>query len=225
MDSTKVIIALDTTDLKKIDSLLKDLKGVVSVFKIGMQSFTKYGVDIVKRVQDSGYKVFLDMKFFDIPNTVEKAVYSAMEHNIYMLTLHILGGKDMITKASEIKKDNKFPLLLGVTVLTSMDEKNLKDVGINIAPSEFVPYLAQYGKSAGLNGVISSPLEIEDIKKSCGRDFLVVTPGIRKEKTPDDQKRILSPKEAIDKGADYIVVGRPVLESQNPKEYIETIFI
>lgn len=225
MDTKKVIVAIDTTDLNKVDNLLKSLNKVISIFKIGMQSFTKYGVDIVKRVQDYGYNVFLDLKFFDIPNTVEKAVYSAMENNIYMLTLHIMGGKDMIRKATDIKGQSRYPLLLGVTVLTSMDEKNLMEIGIEKNIKDYVPHLAEYGKSSGLNGVISSPLEIEIIRKKCGNDFLIVTPGIRKEKSADDQKRVLTPKEAIEKGADYIVVGRPVLESSDPKKYIENIFV
>lgn len=225
MDTQKVIVALDTVDLKKIDNLLNNLKGLISIFKVGMQGFTKYGLDIVRRVQDKGFNVFLDLKFFDIPNTVEKAVISAMENNIHMLTLHILGGREMIKRAKEIKGSNNYPLLLGVTVLTSMDSSNLKNVGIEREIKSFVPYLAKYGQESGLNGVISSPLEIEDIRNACGNNFLIVTPGIRKERTLDDQKRVMTPKEAIDKGADYIVVGRPVLDSDDPKKYIETLFI
>ncbi|MCX7990710.1 MAG: orotidine-5'-phosphate decarboxylase [Proteobacteria bacterium] len=194
MDTDKVIVALDTIDLNKTDKILQSLKGMISVFKIGMQSFTRYGVDIVKRVQDSGYKVFLDLKFFDIPNTVEKAVFSAIENEIYMLTLHIMGGKEMIKRAKEVKEEKKTPFLLGVTVLTSMDESNLKDIGIEKPIDAYVPFLASYGKLAGLDGVISSPHEIKSIRKTCGDNFLIVTPGIRKEKVQDDQKRVLTPK-------------------------------
>ncbi len=225
MYTKNVIVALDTTDLSKIDFLLNKLKQLVSVFKIGMQSYTKFGLDIVKRVQDKGYNVFLDLKFFDIPNTVEKAVQSAMENNIFMLTLHTMGGQEMLKKAVSIKKGNIYPYLLGVTVLTSMDNSDLKEIGITKDIEQFVPYLAKMGKNSGIDGVIASPLEIEKIRNSCGEHFLIVTPGIRKELTTDDQKRTLTPLEAINRGANYIVVGRPVLESSDPVGYIERIFV
>lgn len=225
MDTNKIIVALDTSDLAKINNLLKALKHYTSIFKIGMQIFTRYGLDIVKRVQDHGYKVFLDLKFFDIPNTVSNAVYSAVENDIYMLTLHIMGGSEMIKMARDAKKEKKYPYLLGVTVLTSMVDENLLEIGIDKKIENFVPYLATLGKKAGIDGVISSPLEIETIRKSCGDDFLIVTPGIRKEKSNDDQKRVLTPKEALEKGANYLVIGRPILEAKNPVEYIENIFL
>ncbi len=225
MDTKKVIVALDTVDINKIDYLLANLKGIVSIFKIGMQSYTKFGLDIIKRVQDKGYDVFLDLKFFDIPNTVEKAVESAIENNIFMLTLHIMGGSEMLKRAVHIKKNYKHPYLLGVTVLTSMDNSNLKEICVSKDISDFVPYLANLGKSCGIDGVISSPLEIEIIRKICGENFLIVTPGIRKEISADDQKRTLTPSEAISKGANFIVVGRPVLEATDPVSYLERIFL
>lgn len=227
MDTKKVIVALDTTDLNKIKYLTENLKNLISIFKIGMQIFTKYGIDIVKRIQDKGYNIFLDLKFFDIPNTVEKAVQSAIENDIFMLTLHILGGKEMLERAMNIKKvsNKKIPYILGVTILTSFDSNSLKLLKINEDLESYVLHLAKLGKEAGLDGFICSPKEITLLRNEIGRNFLLVTPGIRKEITNDDQKRTLTPIEAINKGADYIVVGRPVLESKDPKKYIETIFL
>lgn len=219
----KIILALDTIDGTKIDYLLEDLRDYIEIIKIGYQTFIYFGHDIVKKVQDKGYKVFLDMKLHDIPNTVEKAVEAATKLNVHMLTVHIWGGEDMLKKASSISKQLNGPKILGVTILTSMDNNSLKKLNINHSVDNIVPFLANFGKNAGIDGVISSPQEIEQIRSICGDDFLIVTPGIRFSTGADDQKRTMTPEEAIKKGANYIVVGRPILELAKPSSFFDKL--
>jgi len=220
---SKIILALDTTDKSKIHHLLDELQDYIDIVKVGFQSFIHFGHDIVRMVQDKGYKVFLDMKLHDIPNTVEKAVEAASKLNVYMLTVHTLGGQEMLKKAVSISKQINGPLILGVTVLTSMDDNSLKEIKISEKTDSLVPYLARYGKHAGIDGVISSPHEIEKIRQACGNDFLIVTPGIRFKSGIDDQKRTMTPKDALNKGANFIVVGRPILEAENPISFFENL--
>lgn len=219
----KIILALDTIDEARIDYLLEDLRDFIDIVKIGFQTFIYFGHDIVKRVQDKGYNVFLDIKLHDIPNTVEKAVESAAKLNVHMLTVHIWGGEEMLKRASTISKQLNGPKILGVTVLTSMDDNSLKKLNFNQSIESIVPYLANFGKNAGIDGVISSPHEIEKIRHICGDDFLIVTPGIRFSKGSDDQKRTMTPQEAIEKGANYIVVGRPILELAKPSSFFDRL--
>jgi orotidine-5'-phosphate decarboxylase len=219
----KIIVALDTSDLNKIKFILKELAGYTKIFKVGLQLFTLYGSDIVKRVQDAGYDVFLDLKFFDIPNTVEKAVQSAILLDVKMITVHTLGGIEMMKRAADLSRIDGKSMILGVTILTSMDDNSLKELSFSKGTSELVPLLATCAQKSGVHGVISSPLEIEAIRNNCGKDFLIVTPGIRLTQTFDDQKRVLTPKEAFNKGADFIVIGRPILEADDPVKIIESI--
>lgn len=221
----KIIVALDTTDEKKIDELLNSLQNYISIVKIGFQTFIYFGHDIVKKVQDKGYQVFLDMKLHDIPNTVEKAVESAAMLKVSMLTVHISGGKEMLKRAADISKSLNGPKILGVTVLTSLDDNTLKELNFNKNISQLVPQFALYGKKAGIDGVISSPQEIEMIRNQCGSDFLIVTPGIRFTAGNDDQKRTMTPQEALKKGADYLVVGRPILEAKDPKSFFDMLVL
>lgn len=217
----KVILALDTIIEEKIDHLLDSLTDYIEIIKIGFQPFIYFGHDIIKKVQDKGYKVFLDMKLHDIPNTVENAIIAASRLDIYMLTVHIVGGSEMLQRASKISKQLKGPKILGVTILTSMDDNILKELGYNKKIDDIVPYFAKYGQSNGIDGVISSPKEIESIRNACGNDFLIVTPGIRLATSLDDQKRTLTPVEAFKRGADYIVVGRPILEAKDPRDFFD----
>jgi len=220
----KVIVALDTIDNDKIRYLLSELRDSVEIFKIGLQSFIFFGPDIIKMVKDCGYKVFLDLKLHDIPNTVQKAVESALKHNIDMLTIHIVGGNEMIKKAVEIKKMiNNEVKMLGVTVLTSHNDNSLKMLRYSLSLEDLVLHFAELGKIYGLDGVVCSPKEIKILRERFGEDFLLVTPGIRIDKSLDDQKRTLTPKEAFEAGADYIVVGRPILEAINPKNFFENL--
>lgn len=221
----KIILALDTTDNGKINSILSSLQDYISVVKIGFQSFIYFGHEIVKRVQDKGFEVFLDLKLHDIPNTVEKAVESAAKLKVSMLTVHITGGKEMLKQACDIAKKINGPKILGVTVLTSMDDNIMKELCFCKQVAELVPYFASYGSKEGIDGVISSPYEIELIRRQCGNNFLIVTPGIRFSAGLDDQKRTMSPQEAIKKGADYLVVGRPILESKDPKSFFDKLVL
>lgn len=225
----KIIVALDTPSLDVVKKLVRELKGFVDVYKIGSELFTAQGWDALKVVIDSGARVFLDLKYHDIPNTVAKAALVACEKEIFMFNVHTLGGIDMMKAAKEavderVKLGTNRPIILGVTVLTSHSEKNLKDLGIERALRDQVLYLAGMAKKAGLDGVVSSPREVEMLRKEFGPDFVIVTPGIRPPGSPkDDQKRTLSPKEAFDEGASYIVVGRPVAAAHSPKEAMAKI--
>lgn len=221
----KVILALDTTDKNKIDTILKSLRDYIDIVKVGFQSFIYFGHDILKRVQDEGYKVFLDMKLHDIPNTVEKGVESAAKLGIHMLTVHAVGGREMLKKAALVAKTLNGPKILAVTVLTSMDDNTLKQLYYSKNISEIAPYYAMYAKESGIDGVISSPLEIETIRMQCNNNFLIVTPGIRFTDKQDDQKRTMTPQEAINKGADYIVIGRPILELSDPKTFFDKLVL
>ena len=219
----RLIVALDVDTLKEAEGLVDALADEVEVFKVGIAPFTKYGKNILARIAEKGKKVFLDLKFHDIPNTVRNASRAAAAKNIFMMNFHCIGGKKMMEEAVRgcreafAGKEGQRPILLGVTVLTSMGEEDLEEVGI-IGPVERrVLALASLAKAAGLSGVVASARETKMIKNALGPDFIVVTPGVRPvwaEK--GDQKRILSPSEAVRQGADYIVVGRPIIESDDP---------
>lgn len=206
----KLILALDVYDLKKAAQIIEDTGEYADIFKVGPILFLQSGKDIIKMIKDSGKEVFLDMKFHDIPATVKRSVESARELGVYSLTLHSTGGEEMLKAAASV--ENR-PKLWAVTVLTSQ-----------AAGPEEVVKRAKFAKSCGVDGVISSPLEISVIKKECGKDFEVVTPGIRPAKADDDQKRVASPESAVKDGADFIVVGRPIIESSNPGDAAKAIF-
>lgn len=222
--SKRVILALDTVNLTKINFLFKELKDTIEIVKIGFQSFIYFGPEIIRKANDSGFKVFLDLKLHDIPNTVEKAVESCIKHNVYMITLHISGGKEMLEKAVFIKNKYLSEIkLLGVTILTSFDENTFEELNYKFSIEEMVKYYAKIGKYAGLDGIICSPREIKILKQEIGSEMLIITPGIRIIDGKDDQKRTMTPREAFEAGADYIVVGRPILESDNPKNFFTKI--
>ncbi|MCB4790317.1 MAG: orotidine-5'-phosphate decarboxylase [Elusimicrobia bacterium] len=206
----KLILALDIYEEKKALDMVKALSEYVDIFKVGPILFLKSGPSIVGKIKKLNKEVFLDLKFHDIPQTVKRAVQSAADLGVYSLTLHSSGGKDMIAEASSIQNR---PKLWAVTVLTSQETK-----------PEKVVELAILAKESGADGVIASPLEIGLIKKECGREFTVVTPGIRIANANDDQKRVAAPSSAIKAGADFIVVGRPIIEAENPKEAAKKIY-
>jgi len=216
--SDKLITALDTQTLKEAETIVKALSSHARTFKIGMGLFTMYGPDAVKMVCENGGRVFLDLKFHDIPNTVAHAVKSACGLGVFMLNVHLLGGRDMASRAAEAAAGagNK-PILLGVTILTSMDAVSVKQIGICVDIEREVVALARLSRQAGLDGVVASPNEISVIRKELGNDFIVVTPGIRPAGAEkNDQKRTMTPGEAVKAGADYIVVGRPIIEAKDP---------
>ena len=214
----KLIVALDGDSLDHAAQLVDLLKNDVSNFKVGIQLFTSCGPDAIKMVQAHGGKVFLDLKYHDIPSTVAKAVYVATKLGVAMINVHATGGRKMMAEAlaaAQDAADGEPPLIIGVTVLTSME--SLGDIGIQYEIREQVIRLAQLAQEVGLHGVLASPLEIQPIRQACGKKFIIVTPGIRPAGTHlDDQARIASPKQAIHAGADYLVVGRPITEAKDP---------
>lgn len=214
----KLIVALDGDSLEHTAKLVDLLKAEVSNFKIGMQLFTACGPDSIKMVQDHGGKVFLDLKYHDIPSTVAKAVYIAAKHNVAMINIHATGGRKMMAEALAAAQDASVktpPMIIGVTVLTSME--SLGDIGIQYEIREQVLRLAKMAQEVGLHGVLASPMEIQPIRQACGKKFVIVTPGIRSAGSHlDDQARISSPKQAIQAGADFLVVGRPITEAKDP---------
>jgi orotidine-5'-phosphate decarboxylase len=220
----KLIVALDVSSLEEAKRLLDDLKDLVKIFKVGSRLFTAHGPPAVKIVQDVGGKVFLDLKFHDIPSTVAMACEAAANLEVDFLSLHTLGGFVMMeTVITTLYQREKRPKLLGVTLLTSLNEAFFQDVMGTSKRSvqEEVLHLAQFAKSAGLDGVISSPEEVADIREKCGKDFLIVTPGIRLSDSyteQEDQVRTTTPREALEKGADHLVIGRPIIQSKNPRE-------
>jgi orotidine-5'-phosphate decarboxylase len=206
----KIILALDVYDLQKAKQLIKQTSPYIDVYKVGPILFLQSGKEIIKIIKDSGKEVFLDLKFHDIAATVKRSVESAKELGVFSLTVHSVGGKDLLVAAASVANR---PKIWAVTVLTSQ-----------IATCKEVVRRAKIAKSCGIDGVISSPLEIALIKKECGKDFTVVTPGIRPAKAGDDQKRTATASVAIKEGADFIVVGRPIIEAKDPLEATKNIY-
>ncbi len=226
----RIIFALDVEHFREAQRWVNLLKDHVGLFKVGKQLFTHAGPKVIDMIRQKGQKVFLDLKFHDIPNTVSKAGEEATKHQVTMFNLHALGGFEMMKKTVEAsRKVAKSlaipkPIILAVTLLTSMDEGTLKEVGLKGPILEAVGRLALLAKEAGVDGVVASPQEIGFIREKCGKDFLIVTPGIRAPSDKkDDQKRTLSPKEAIIEGADYLVIGRPIREATDPIEAVQRI--
>jgi len=220
----KIIIALDVGTKREALALAEALNDA-RVFKIGLELFTAEGPALLEETVRLGKKPFLDLKYHDIPNTVSGAVRSATRKGVYMLTLHTSGGAEMMAAAARAAREESAgtgeqrPTLLGVTVLTSLKDEELRRIGFAHAVADQVLRLAVLAKDSGLDGVVCSPHEIESIKRECGDDFLVVTPGIRPAwAAAQDQKRIMTPAEAIGKGADYLVIGRPITGAPSPQE-------
>jgi orotidine-5'-phosphate decarboxylase len=219
----RLIFALDVEHFGEAQELVGLLKGHVGLFKVGKQLFTHSGPKVIDMIRRKGERVFLDLKFHDIPNTVAKAGEEAAKLGSAMFTVHSLGGYEMMKQAVEssrsiVKQLNMpKPLILAVTILTSMDEGILKEVGIKTPLEKQVIRLAILAQRAGVNGVVASPREINLIRDHCGSNFLIVTPGVRPASVAKgDQKRTLTPGEAVRAGADYIVVGRPIREADDP---------
>lgn len=221
----ELILALDIESMEEARAILKSIGPKLKWVKIGLQFFTKYGPDSVNIIADLGYKVFLDLKLHDIPNQVASAVKSLKGLPIGLLTLHTSGGGEMMRWASEARADMGDSMqILGVTVLTSMDDAGLKSIGVNATPEEQVLRLAQLGIQSGLQGIVCSPLELPLLRKQLGPDPLLVTPGIRPlGSDSNEQKRIMTPADAVIAGASHIVVGRPITKAPNPAQALEDI--
>jgi orotidine-5'-phosphate decarboxylase len=187
---------------------------------VGKEMFTYFGPQFVKKLIERGFDVFLDLKFHDIPNTVAKAVSAAAELGVWMVNVHASGGPEMMIKAKQALDayGEDAPLLIAVTILTSMDKDELNRIGVTKSPQEQVQFLAELAKDAGLDGVVCSAQEASVLKKSLGQNFKLITPGIRPEgSAKGDQKRVMTPKQAIVAGSDYLVIGRPITQADDPQ--------
>ena len=222
----KLLVALDVESGERAIQLVTALRGLAGGFKIGNRLFTSDGPALVRRIADSGARVFLDLKYHDIPNTVEQAVEAAVGTGAWMINVHASGGSAMMQAAARAARDTSAklgrpaPLMIGVTVLTSMDQGALHAVGVDRPVLDQVVALARMTQEAGLQGVVASPQETRAIRQACGPDFQIVTPGIRGASAgteKQDQSRTMGPAEAIKAGASYIVVGRPIIAAADPR--------
>jgi len=231
VNKNPIIAALDVPTAEKALALACDISPAVGAFKIGSELFTSAGPDMVRRVRDTGAAVFLDLKFHDIPNTVAKAVASAVGLDVEMLTVHTSGGLEMMRSAeasaqqTALHSGRNAPLVLGVTVLTSHDATTLGETGCDANVGKQVERLAQLAVKAGLRGLVCSPLEIVALRQVLPKSIQLVTPGIRTgAEKADDQKRTLTPQEALAAGANWLVIGRPIYAAANPRAAAETIW-
>ena len=215
-----IVVALDYPTQLQALYMAKQLDPSRCRVKVGKELFTSAGPAVIEQLHKLNFDVFLDLKFHDIPNTCAGAVAAAAELGVWMVNVHASGGERMMNAAAEAiaNKHNK-PLLIAVTVLTSMEQSDLAGIGLDIEPQQQVKRLAQLARQSGMDGVVSSAQEIELIKELCGKDFLTVTPGIRPTgSAAGDQRRIMTPQEAVNIGGDYLVVGRPITQSTNPQQ-------
>ena len=218
----KIIVALDVATKAQAVALVEQLREQISFFKIGLQLYTAEGPEIVRAVLAMGAEVFLDLKFNDIPTTVARTVEAASNLGVRMLTIHLSGGSDMIRAAVAVPKNEL--LILGVTVLTSANEGMLREIGISDEIDNQVLRLAKLGVAKGVDGIVASPHEIKSLRAKFGDKIKIVVPGIRPSwSEPGDQKRFATPSEAIEAGADYLVIGRPITAHKNPREAVEKI--
>ena len=223
---TKLIVALDVETAPRARELFAALRDVAALFKIGMQLFTAVGPTIVREIIDGGGDVFLDLKYHDIPNTVAAAGVEAARHGISIFNVHTSGGTEMMRCTADAvaavshREGLARPRIIGVTLLTSANAKVLAEIGVVNNPEQQVTALAQLAAASGLDGVVASPLEVTPVRAAVAKeDFLIVTPGVRPSGTqPNDQKRLMTPAEAIRAGSDYLVVGRPIIDAADPAE-------
>jgi orotidine-5'-phosphate decarboxylase len=216
--SSPIVVALDYPEAGRALAMADLLDPSACRVKVGEELFTASGPAIVENLMSKGFEVFLDLKFHDIPNTCAKAVAAAAGLGVWMVNVHASGGRRMMEAArNELDKCTHRPLLIGVTVLTSMDASDLADLGLQVTPEQQVLRLATLAKSSGLDGVVCSAQEVGLIRDGCGSDFLTVTPGIRPSWSDNqDQKRVMTPEEAVCAGVSYMVIGRPVTEADDP---------
>jgi orotidine-5'-phosphate decarboxylase len=215
----KIIVALDVPAKAEALDLVKQLAPEISFFKIGLQLYTVAGPEAVREILATGAKVFLDLKLHDIPNTVARAVESAASLGVQMLTIHLSGGEAMLRAAATARPANM--LILGVTVLTSLTEEALHQVGVSERINDHVLRLARLGQEAGIGGLVASPFEARTLRDEFGDNIKIVTPGVRPSwSDAGDQKRFMTPREAFDAGADYLVIGRPITAHANPRQAV-----
>lgn len=225
MEESRIIIALDYSDVEQALKLTRQLDPARCRLKVGKELFTRAGPSLVGRLVAQGFPVFLDLKFHDIPHTVARACLGAADLGVWMLNVHALGGLSMLQAAREaLANVPSPPLLTAVTVLTSMDQKALGQIGLGGTPEDNVLRLARLAQQAGLDGVVCSGQEAPTLRHALGTPFLLVTPGIRPAgAASEDQQRVLTPREALAKGADYLVIGRPITAAPDPMAALEAI--
>lgn len=222
-DIEKIVLALDVETFDEAISIARELKDFIGMFKIGKQLFTRYGPSIIHEIQNLGGKIFLDLKFHDIPNTIANASREAVRLKVNIFNIHASGGTEMMKAAVKSVKlaSEEFkcepPKIIAVTVLTSINQEILKnDLKCDSSLKDQVINFARKARQCGLDGVVASPQEIDTLRKHCGNDFIILTPGIRpKWSLKNDQKRVMTPEQAIQQGADYIVIGRPILNASD----------
>ncbi|WP_052481101.1 orotidine-5'-phosphate decarboxylase [Gilvimarinus agarilyticus] len=214
----RIIVAMDYSSADECLRVAHQLSPQLCRLKVGKELFTSCGPHLVEQLMTLGFEVFLDLKFHDIPNTTAKAVRAASELGVWMVNVHVSGGRRMMEAArSELERFASPPLLIGVTVLTSMDANDLSEIGIQRSPEEQVLHLANLAKESGLSGVVCSAQEATSLKGACGPDFALVTPGIRPASAAQgDQRRIMTPVDAIKAGSDFLVIGRPITQAPDP---------
>lgn len=226
MSLSPVIVALDYAYIDQARQLVKQLSPELCRLKVGKQMFTAFGPAWVEELVSQGYDVFLDLKYHDIPNTVAKACSAAKNLGVWMMNVHASGGVAMMQAAKSAIDDGQSgdkPLLIAVTLLTSMEVSDLSALGVSLSAEELVGRLALSAKQSGLDGVVCSAREVSHLRKSCSENFCLVTPGIRLAESNDDQKRVVTPIDAIKYGSDYLVIGRPITQSDNPAKTLQTI--
>ncbi|ACJ41200.1 MULTISPECIES: orotidine-5'-phosphate decarboxylase [Acinetobacter] len=220
-----IIVALDAKSQYDALKIVEQLDPTLCRVKVGKELFTHEGPSVVKKLQEENFEVFLDLKFHDIPNTTAQAVCAAADLGVWMVNVHASGGRKMMeTCVERLKAGNYQTQLIAVTVLTSMGREDLKDIGLDIEPVEQVKRLAKLTKESGLDGVVCSAQEAKILRELIGQDFSLVTPGIRPEgSNADDQKRIVTPKQAMLDGSTHLVIGRPITNAENPTEMLKSI--
>lgn len=225
IEEPRIIIALDFKDEASTLALVEQLEPALCRLKVGKELFVRCGPTLVKKLIDKGFDVFLDLKFHDIPNTVAAACQAAADMGVWMVNVHASGGRKMMQYARQaIDKCEHQPLLIGVTILTSLSRQDIAEVGLDIEPAEQVQRLASLAQDSGLDGVVCSPLEVAMLKQSLGQDFYLVTPGVRPAGSAiGDQQRIMTPLQALNAGSDYLVIGRPVTAAADPVTALKAI--
>ncbi len=224
--NSRIIVALDYDDADKAIAMVDRLDTARCRVKIGKELFTHAGPDLVRRIQDKGFEVFLDLKFHDIPNTVKKACAAAADLGVWMLTVHASGGEEMMMAAREgVSTFSHTPKLVAVTVLTSMQESDFSQLGVSRSLEEQVMRLASLAQQSKMDGVVCSAQEVVELRKLLSENFDLVTPGIRPQgSAAGDQKRVMTPREAIQSGSNYLVIGRPITQARDPQRALNTIF-
>jgi orotidine-5'-phosphate decarboxylase len=222
--SDKIIVPLDVDDLEMAIALINKLPEV-NFWKVGLELFVATGADILEVLKDKGKRIFLDLKFHDIPNTVKGATNSALKYDVDLLTIHATAGRKALTAAKQVVAERNKPKLIAITLLTSINSRELAiDLKIPLELPEYALQMAVLAQESGLDGAVCSPKEVSQLRQVCGENFLLICPGVRPSwSNLEDQKRVMTPQEALKKGADLLVIGRPITQAENPQEAWEKI--